>query len=89
MNDFEAWKGLSVRKVCKCGEPIAIHNSNRGITECHECLNKTRESNALAKKFLDDLFESADADEWIIRLKQSPEVGEWAVKQFKENDDGV
>jgi len=85
MNDFEAWKGLSVRKVCKCGEPIAIHNSNRGITECHECLNKTRESNALAKKFLEQLFETDNEEEWMQRLKESPEVGEWAVKQFKES----
>jgi hypothetical protein len=85
MNDFEAWKGLSVRKVCKCGEPIAIHNSNRGITECHECLNKTRESNALAKKFLEQLFESNSIEEWEAKLNQSPEVGEWAVKQFKES----
>jgi hypothetical protein len=89
MKNFEAWKGLSVRKVCECGEPIAIHNSNRGITECHECLDKTRKSEALVRKFLDDLFESNSVEEWEAKLNQSPEVGEWAVKQFKENGDGV
>ena len=81
MEDFEAWKGLSVRKVCGCGVPIALHNSNRGITECHECQAK-------ARKFLDDLFESKDADEWVIRLKQSPDVRKWAVDYLlKESND--
>jgi hypothetical protein len=85
MKDFEAWKGLSVRKVCKCGEPIAIHNSNRGITECHECQAKKAHTNALAKEFLEQLFETDNEEEWMQRLKESPEVHAWAVKQFKES----
>ena len=67
MNDFEAWKGLSVRKVCECGEPIAIHNSNRGVTECHECLNKTRESKMKKRKeYLAVVRISADYDDELI-----------------------
>ena len=56
--------------------------------------DEKEKSNALAKKFLDDLFESKDVDAWQAKLKQSPEVRGWAIKQFNDalvkrsNDNG-
>lgn len=47
-------------------------------------------SNELAKEFLEGLFESKNIEEWQAKLKQSPEVKEWAIKSFnkaKESND--
>lgn len=87
----------SLNKVCGCGAPIALHNSNRGITECHECQAKSAHTNALAKEFIEQLFEAEGVDDWQAKLKASPEVRAWAMKQFndvlvkksEENDDEV
>lgn len=77
----------SLNKVCGCGAPIALHNSNRGITECYECQAKKEHTNELAKEFIEQLFETDGVEEWMGRLKQSPEVLAWAKKQFKVDED--
>jgi hypothetical protein len=67
----------SLNKICGCGAPIALHNSNRGITECHECQAK-------ARKFLEDILHSDSVEDWQAKLKQSPEVASWAIRQLND-----
>lgn len=72
---------------CKCGCVIATHNANRGMTECHDCLDKRRESNAMATEFLKTMFESdvdGDVDKFIKALKEREAVRAWAVKLFND-----
>jgi hypothetical protein len=41
-------------------------------------------ANGLAKEFLEMMFTTDDVEEWMQKLKDKPEVRQWASDQFKK-----